>query len=119
MASALTSAGKDLLLDSSASWPPAYASVHNVDAPTDSTSEPVGGAPAYARVAVTWAASATGSKALAAILPVFNIPAGFTVKSVGLWTALSGGTLIGYFDVVDEVFAGQGTYTVTSGAVAL
>lgn len=119
MASALTTAGKNELLDSGANWPPAYASVHNVDAPTDNTTEPSGGSPAYARKALTWAAASGGSKALAATLPVFDIPAAFTVKSVGLWSAVSGGTLYGYFDVTDEAFAGQGTYTVSSGSVAL
>lgn len=119
MASALTTAGKDILLDSSASWPPAYVSVHNLDAPTDNTTEPSGGSPAYARKAATWAASSSGSKALAATLPVFDIPAGFTVKSIGLWSALTAGTLYGYWDVTDEAFAGQGTYTVNSGSVSL
>lgn len=119
MASALTTAGKDILLDSSASWPPAYAAVHNVDAPTDNTTEPTGGSPAYARKALTWAASSTGSKALAATLPVFDIPAGFTVKAVGLWSALTNGVLYGYWDVTDEAFTGQGTYTVTAGSVSL
>lgn len=119
MAGALTTAGKDILLDSSASWPPAYASVHNVDAPTDNTTEPSGGSPAYARKALTWAASSSGSKALAATLPVFDVPAGFTVKAVGLWSALTNGTLYGYFDVTDEAFGGQGTYSVTSASVGL
>jgi hypothetical protein len=118
MASALTTAGKDFLLDSSTSWPPAYLAAHNVDAPTDNTTEPSGGTPAYARKAATWAASSSGSKALSGTY-VFDIPPAFTVKAIGLWTALSGGTLIGYFDVTDEAFAGQGTYTLTSGSVAL
>lgn len=119
MASVLTTAGKDALLDSAASWPPAYAAAHNVDAPADNTTEPSGGTPAYARKALTWAASSAGSKAVAATLPVFDIPPGFTVKSIGLWTALTNGTLLGYFDVVDEAFTGQGTYTLTAGTVGL
>ena len=119
MASALTTAGKDILLDSSAAWPPAYAAVHNVDAPTDNTTEPSGGTPAYARKALTWGTSNSGSKPIAATLPVFDVPAGFTVKSVGLWSALSGGTLYGYWDVTDEVFAAQGTYTLLTGSVSL
>ncbi len=113
MASALTSAGKDLLLDSSASWPPGYLSVHNVDGPTDNTTEPSGGSPAYARKAASWSASSGGTKTLSATV-TFDIPAAFTVKSVGFWTAVSGGTLIGYWDVTDESFASQGTYTVAA-----
>lgn len=118
MAGALTTSGKNAVLDASASWPPAFLSVHNVDAPTDNTTEPSGGSPAYARKAPTWSAASAGSKALSNS-PVFDIPAGFTVKSVGLWTASSGGTLLGYWDVTDEAFAGQGTYTVSSGSIAL
>jgi hypothetical protein len=119
MASALTTDGKNILLNSDAAWPPAYGSVHNVDAPTNDTTEPVGGSPAYARKALTWGSSTTGSKPLAATFPAFDIPAGFTVKSIGLWSASSGGTLYGYFDVVDEAFTGQGTYTLTAGSVSL
>lgn len=119
MASALTTAGKDIMLNSDAAWPPAYGAVHNVDAPTDNTTEPSGGSPAYARKALTWGTSSGNSKPLAATLPVFDIPAGFTVKSVGLWSAVSGGTLYGYFDVTDEAFAAQGTYTLTAGTVTL
>lgn len=119
MASALTTAGKDILLDSAAAWPPAYLSVHNVDAPTDNTTEPSGGSPAYARKAATWAASASGVKALAATLPTWDVPAGFTVKSVGMWSASTNGTLYGYWDVTDEAFAGQGTYSLTAGQVSL
>lgn len=118
MASALTTSGKNDVLDSDAAWPPAYLSLHNTDAPTDNTTEPSGGSPAYARLAATWAAASGGSKALSGTY-TFNVPAGFTVKSVGFWTALTNGTLLGYFDVTDEVFAGQGSYQLTSGSVSL
>lgn len=118
MASALTTSGKNEVLDSGANWPPAYLSVHNVDAPTDNTSEPSGGSPAYARKAATWAAASSSSKALSGTY-AFDIPAAFTVKSVGFWTALTNGTLLGYFDVTDEAFAAQGTYTLSSGSVSL
>jgi hypothetical protein len=118
MASALTASGKNEILDSGANWPPAFLSVHNVDAPTDNTTEPAGGAPAYARKAATWGAAAGGAKALTGTY-VFDIPPAFTVKSVGFWTALTNGTLLGYLDVTDEVFAGQGTYTLTSGSASL
>lgn len=113
MASALTSSGKDLLLDSSASWPPAFLAVHNVDGPTDNSTEPSGGTPAYARKAATWSGSSGGSKTLSGAV-VVDIPAGFTVKSIGMWTAVTNGTLIGYWDVTDEAFAAQGTYTVAA-----
>lgn len=118
MASVLTTTGKNKLLDSDSTWPPAYLSVHNVDAPTDNTTEPSGGSPAYARIAASWSAASGGSKALSAGVS-FDIPAGFTVKSIGFWTASTGGTLYGYFDVTDEVFAGQGVYNLTAGSISL
>lgn len=118
MASALTTSGKNELLDSGSNWPPAFLSVHNTDAPTDNTTEPSGGSPAYARKAASWSAAGSGSKALSGSV-IFDIPAGFSVKSVGLWTALTNGTLLGYWDVTDETFAGQGTYSLTSGSVGL
>lgn len=118
MASALTTTGKNKLLDSDSTWPPAYLGVATVDAPTDGTTEPSGGSPAYARLAATWAAAGSGSKALSGTY-TFDIPAGTTVKSITFWTASTAGTLYGYFDVTDEAFAGQGTYQLTSGSVAL
>jgi hypothetical protein len=118
MASALTTTGKNKVLDSDSTWPPAYLSVHSVSGPTDNTTEPSGGSPAYARLAATWGAASSGSKALTGTY-VFDIPAGFTVAAVGFWTAVTAGTLYGYFDVTDEAFAGQGTYTLTAGSVSL
>lgn len=118
MASALTTSGKNEILDSGANWPPGFLSLHSVDAPTDNSTEPSGGSPAYARKASSWSAAASGSKALSASV-TFDVPAAFTVKAVGLWTAVTAGTLLGYFDVTDEVFAGQGTYQLTSGTVSL
>lgn len=119
MASALTTSGKNEVLDSGANWPPAYLSVHNVDAPTDNTTEPSGGSPAYARKAATFGAASGGSKALTNVPIAFDVPAGFTVKSVGFWTALTNGTLLGYFDVTDEAFAAQGVYNLTAGSASL
>lgn len=118
MASALTTAGKNEILDSGANWPPAYLGLHNVDGPTDGTTELSGGSPAYARKSVTWASASGGSKAVSGTV-AFDVPAAATVKSVAFWTASSGGTLLGYFDVTDETFTGQGTYTLTSGSVGL
>lgn len=118
MASALTTTGKNKLLDSDAVWPPAYLAVHTVDAPTDGTTEATGGSPAYARKAATWDAATAGGKALTGTY-TFDIPAGTTVKSIAFWTASTAGTLLGYFDVTDESFAGQGTYVLNSGSVNL
>jgi hypothetical protein len=48
--------------------------------------EVVGGAPAYARIAVTFAAATGGQKALTGAPYTFNVPA-TTVAWIGMWTA--------------------------------
>jgi len=82
------------------------------------TVEVSGGSPAYARKAVTWGAASGGSMS-ASNQPLFDIPPGTTVKAVGFMSAVSGGTQYALANVVDEVFAGQGTYTVTAVALDL
>ena len=47
--------------------------------------EVTGGSPAYARKAITLGAAASRSKA-ATTQPVFDIPAGTTVRFIGVWT---------------------------------
>lgn len=78
------------------------------------TNELTGGAPAYARVNMTWgtpAASAVTSAATA-----FNVASGSTVAYFGVCTAGTAATA----DVQDSVavtsqaFGSQGTYTVTA-----
>lgn len=118
MASALTTAGKNANLDSAATWPPGFLAVHNVSGPTDGTTEITGGSPAAARQAATWAAAVAGVKALSGTYS-FDTPAGETVRSIGFWTLITGGTLLGYFDVADEAFTGQGVYQLTAGTVSL
>ena len=63
--------------------------------PPTTGNEATGGAPAYARKAATWAAAAADCRALSAAV-LFDVPAGFTVRCVGMWSASSGGTLRGY-----------------------
>jgi hypothetical protein len=118
MASALTDLGKNAMLDSAATWPPPYASAHTALPNSSGSNEVTGGSPPYARKALTWAAAATGSKAIAATLPVFDIPAGTTVAYIGFWSAIVG-DFYGYWDVTDEAFAGQGTYPLTAGTVSV
>lgn len=57
--------------------------------------EVAGGAPAYARKAITMAAAAARARA-ASSAPVFDVPAGTTVRFIGLWTA-SGAVFKGMF----------------------
>lgn len=118
MASSLSTNGKNEILDSGASWPPAYVSLHSADPGATGANELTGGTPAYARKAATWSAAAAGAKALSN-QPVFDVPAGSTVAFVGLWSALTAGTYLGCWDVTDEIYGGQGTYTLTSGSVSL
>jgi hypothetical protein len=79
------------------------------------TTEVTGGS--YARQSITWSAASAGSKAISN-QPVFQVPAGTTVRAVGFMTAVSGGTQYAMYDVVDEAFAANGTYTITSASIS-
>jgi hypothetical protein len=95
----------------------AYLSLHTDVIGSGSTGEVTGGSPAYARKAVTWNAAGSGSKAISGTV-VFDVPA-TTVRRVGLFSAVTAGTYFGDAEITDEVFAGQGTYTVTSGSISV
>ena len=56
--------------------------------------ELTGGSPAYARKAVSFGAPSAGVKALSASV-TFDVPAGVTVRYIGRWTAITGGTFLG------------------------
>lgn len=62
--------------------------------PPSTGNEATGGSPAYQRKAPTWAACAADCRALSAAL-TFDVPAGFTVRAIGMWSAISAGTLRG------------------------
>jgi hypothetical protein len=122
MASTLSVAERQRLLDSTGSTY-GFAAAYTADpGATGASNEVSGGSPAYARKAITWASATSAtpsSKALVATFPVFDIPAGTTVAFIGIWTLATGGTYGGCWDVTDEVFAAQGTYTLTAGAITL
>jgi hypothetical protein len=120
MSSSLATAGKNALLDSAATWPPTYVSLHSGDPGAAGTSnELAGGAPAYARKPITWGAANNGSKANVATFPVFDIPPGSTVAFAGLWSDIAG-TYLGCIDLTThEVYAGQGTYTLNAASITL
>lgn len=109
-----SAAAKNLMLDA---LNPGFLSLHATAPGATGAGEVTGGSPAYARKAATWSAASNGSKPLSNA-PVFDVPAG-TVAFIGLWSAVTGGTYLGYVDVTDETFAAQGTYTVTSGSIDL
>jgi hypothetical protein len=95
-----------------------YASLHTADPGTTGTSEVTGGSPAYARKAITWGTPAASSVAMAATLPVFNVPAATTIAYLGYWSQLlPGGTFYGSRALSSpETYGGQGTYSITSAS---
>lgn len=70
-----------------------HGSLHTAYSSTG-TNEVTGGSPAYARKAATWAAASGRSKATSASM-VFDVPAGTTVRWVGLWDAVTAGNFLG------------------------
>jgi hypothetical protein len=94
-----------------------YISLHTADPGTTGTSEETGGSPAYARKAATWNSAATHSMT-SSNQQVFDVPAS-TVAWIGFFSTLTTGTFYGSADVTDEVFAGQGTYTVTQITISV
>lgn len=96
----------------------AFASLHTADPGAGGANEVAGGSPAYARKAITWNAAASGNLDNNAN-PVFDVPAGTTITHVGFWSLVSGGTFYGSGDITDEVYGGQGTYTITDADIAV
>lgn len=78
-----------------------------------------GGTPAYARVAIAFAAAALGVLDDSTNGAAVNVPAAGKVSYVGFYSALTAGTLYAIDDVTEETFAAQGTYTVTDGKLNL
>lgn len=70
-----------------------HGSLHTAYSSTGAN-EVTGGAPAYARQAATWAAASGRSKA-ATFAAAFNVPAGTTVRWVGLYDAVTTGNFLG------------------------
>jgi len=122
MASSLSVLERQRLLDAFGTQY-GFAAAYTADpGATGVSNEVTGGSPAYARKAISWASatSATPSvKALVATFPEFDIPAGTTVAFIGFWTLATGGSYGGCFDVTDEAFVAQGTYTLTAGSITL
>lgn len=92
----------------------AYAALFTDDT---ATTEVTGGSPAYARKAITWSIT-NGVATMNGTDPVFDVPA-CTVKAVGFYDALTAGTQYGFYNVTDEIFAAQGTYTITDATITL
>lgn len=80
-------------LDETATNGAKFGSVHSAYS-TTGTNEATGGSPAYARKGATWGAAAAGAKATTASM-VFDVPAGFVVRWIGFWDALTAGNFLG------------------------
>ena len=115
-----TEAGKNLMLNALAGTNPTtpitHASLHTGD-PTLGN-EVSGGSPAYARKAIGYGAASAGQMEDDGDV-VFDVPAGTTVSYVGFYSAITGGTLLGYKSVTAEDFGAQGTYTLTQALIDL
>lgn len=112
MASQVNVSGKNIALDAignACGWMALYTDVAG-------TIEVSGGT--YARQAITWAAAANGVKQISN-QPVFPIPAGTTVRAIGITTASSGGTQHAIDDVTAESYGGNGTYRVDGFQITL
>lgn len=72
---------------------PDFGSLHTAYS-TTGTNEVTGGSPAYARVALTWSAAASGETHLVATLPSWNVPTGTTVAFWGGWDASTAGNFL-------------------------
>lgn len=114
---AFSTGGKNLMLDA---WGAVavFASLHTGDPGDNGANEVSGGSPAYVRKAITWNAADAGAMD-DSNAPAFDVPASTTISWVGFWSAESGGTFYGSANVTDEVFAAQGTYTLTDADVSL
>lgn len=86
----LSTAARNQLLDTLTGL---YCSVHTAYSSTGAN-EVSGGSPAYARKAATFAAASAAARA-SSNSPIFDIPASTTVRYIGLWTAVTGGTFLG------------------------
>jgi hypothetical protein len=79
--------------------------------PPSAGNELTGGSPVYARQPIGWAAPAAGCRSMSPTPETFEVPAGSTVRCVGLWNALTVGTLAAFAP------AGSGA-TIAFGAAA-
>lgn len=87
-----------------------FGSLHTA-APSGQTpgAEVSGGAPAYARKALTWTSGSTGSITSTA---TYDVPSGVSVVAGGIQSAVTAGTYRDHVPLTTQAFASQGTLTV-------
>lgn len=95
-----------------------HVSLHTDTVGSGSGNEVTGGSPAYSREAITWNAASSGNLD-SSNQPLFDVPAGTTIRRVGFFSAATSGTFYGDADITDEVYGGQGTYTLTDADISL
>ena len=114
-----TDAAKHRMLDHLAGnvesgGPVTQASLHTAYPPSD-VNEISGGAPAYARKALSFTAAGVEAAGRVDHAQVaFDVPSGVTVAAVAYRAA--DGTIMADADVTDEAFSQQGTYTLTDAS---
>lgn len=81
--------------------------------------EVTGGSPAYARKAIAFNAAAAGTMDDSTNGAVFDVPAAGQVDYVGYYSAVTAGTCLAVDKVTQEIFGGQGTYTLTDADLDL
>lgn len=92
----LSPAAKSLMLDvldEGVATGAKFGSLHSAYSPTGAN-ELVGGAPAYARKALTWDPASAGSK-MTSTQALFDVPNGSFVRWIGFWDAVTGGAFLG------------------------
>lgn len=105
--------GKNTMLDNLGVT---HVSAHTAAPGESGTNEVTGGT--YARKSITFSAAAAGNLD-SSNAPVLDIPAGTTVTHIGYWSALTGGTFLGFTDVADEAYTNAGTLTITDADLDL
>lgn len=109
--------GKNKMLDYLATVA-TRASLHSADPGANGLlNELSGGTPAYARKAISWNPAGSGNINLNGTA-VFDVPPASTVLYCGLWNT-AGTEYYGAILLTQEVFAGQGTYTLTDADLNL
>lgn len=81
-----------------------YSTTPGASAGTELT----GGAPAYARKALSWTSNAPKTASA-----TFDVASGSTVAGAGVHSAITAGTYYDGAGLTSQAFASQGTYTVT------
>lgn len=89
------------------------ASLHSGDPGSNGANELTGGT--YARKSITFGA-ASGGVRTAVSNPVFDVPAGGSVRYAGFW---DGATFKGSGILTTETYTNAGTYTLTAATITL